>query len=61
MIMSPPKVIASRTQCTYRNESDRFQVIRIENDGLERTIAAGQVLEFWLIGIPISISIPMKQ
>jgi Domain of unknown function (DUF1830) len=33
MIMSPPKIITSRIQCTYLNE-------------IERTIAAGQALEF---------------
>lgn len=46
MIMYAPKIIASRIQCTYRNESDRLQVIRVEDDGIERTIGAGQVLEF---------------
>jgi hypothetical protein len=46
MIMLSHRIISSQIQCTYRNESDCFQVIRIENDGLERTIAAGQVFEF---------------
>jgi Domain of unknown function (DUF1830) len=46
MIMISPEIISSRIQCTYRNESDLVQVIRVEGDGIERTIAAGQVLEF---------------
>jgi Domain of unknown function (DUF1830) len=46
MIMSPPKIITSRIQCTYLNESDRLQVIRVIEDGIERTIAAGQAFEF---------------
>jgi Domain of unknown function (DUF1830) len=46
MIMCTPKIISSRIQCTYRNESDRFQVIRVEDGGIERTIAVGQALEF---------------
>jgi Domain of unknown function (DUF1830) len=46
MIILSPKIINSRIQCTYRNESDRFQVIRVEDDGIERTVAAGQVVEF---------------
>jgi Domain of unknown function (DUF1830) len=46
MIMCAPKIISSRIQCTYRNQSDRFQVIRVEDNAIERTIAAGQVFEF---------------
>lgn len=46
MMMSPSKVMTSRIQCTYRNKSDRLQVIRVAEDGIERTIAAGQVFEF---------------
>jgi Domain of unknown function (DUF1830) len=46
MIMLSPEIITSRIQCTYRNESDRLQVIRVEDNGIERIIAAGQVLEF---------------
>jgi hypothetical protein len=46
MIMSPPKIITSQIQCTYLNESDRLQVIRVIEDGIERTIAAGEVLAF---------------
>jgi Domain of unknown function (DUF1830) len=46
MIMVSHRIISSRIQCTYRNESDRFQVIRVEGNGIERTIAAGQALEF---------------
>jgi hypothetical protein len=46
MIMCAPKIIASRIQCTYRNERDRFQVVRVVEDGIERTVAPDQVLEF---------------
>ncbi len=45
-MMCSSKIISARIQCAYRNESDRLQVIRVEEDGIERTIAAGQVLEF---------------
>jgi Domain of unknown function (DUF1830) len=31
---------------TYQNESDRLQVIRVAEDGIERTIVVGQVFEF---------------
>jgi Domain of unknown function (DUF1830) len=44
--MLSPEIIFSQIQCTYRNDSDRFQVIRVEGHGIERTIAAGQVFEF---------------
>jgi Domain of unknown function (DUF1830) len=46
MVMVSPRIIFSQIQCTYRNESDRFQVIRVEDDGVEQMIAAGQVFEF---------------
>ena len=46
MIIFSPKIISPRIQCTYRNRSDRFQVIRVEDDGIERTIGVSQVIEF---------------
>jgi Domain of unknown function (DUF1830) len=46
IMMIPSKIISARIQCTYRNESNRFQVIRVEDDKIERTMAAGQVFEF---------------
>lgn len=46
MIMPTTKAISSRIWCTYRNESNRFQVIRSIDEGIERTVAAGQMFEF---------------
>jgi hypothetical protein len=46
IMIIPSNNISARIQCTYRNESNRFQVIRVEDEQIERTIAAGQVFEF---------------
>ncbi|NJM27640.1 MAG: DUF1830 domain-containing protein [Pseudanabaena sp. RU_4_16] len=46
MIIFSPKISSSRIPCIYRNRSDRFQILRVEDNGIERTIAAGQLLEF---------------
>jgi hypothetical protein len=43
MIMFSP-IASQKIQCTYRNETDRFQVVKIE--GIERVIAAGQMFNF---------------
>jgi hypothetical protein len=48
MIRFFPLAVSSKVQCTSHNESDRFQIIRVIEEGqwLERTLAAGQRLKF---------------